>query len=110
MDIYDRAIQFTFRSKADAEEFLHRMRVMANKFDVVTVNDILNDRGIEKAENGLGCGYHRSEIKKIKPVRAQDGTDFWEVDFPRPSAMIRDRNGYWTTMNVITLRKAEKGG
>lgn len=106
MDIFDRAPRFTFRTKTLAEEFLKRMREAVYKYDVVTVNDILKDRGEPTVRNGHQFGYHRNEVRKLKPKSVER---FWQVEFPIPSRMVRDSNGYWTTENVLALEKLEIG-
>ena len=107
MEILDRAPSFTFRTKTLAEEFLKRMRRMTYLFDVVTLNDVMKDRGEPMVTDGHSFGYHKNEVRKLKPKSIKN---HWYVEFPVPSRMVRDRNGYWTTENVLALEKIKEGG
>lgn len=107
MEIFDRAPRFTFRTKTLAEEFLKRMRRATYMFDVVTINDILKDRGESSIPGGFDFGYHRNEVRKLKPKSVEN---HWSVEFPIPSRMVRDKNGYWKTENVLALEKSKEGG
>lgn len=101
MDIsIDRAPGFTFTSKKSGEEFLKKLRDLAYKVDVVTMNDILKEYGCGKIPEGYMYGYHRSEVKKLKVEEAEH---YWHVIFPIPGKLIRNQHGYWTTDNIKTL-------
>ena len=109
--IYD-APYFTFRTKILGEEFCKRLRDLAYKIDVVTVNDILKDRGEKSIPEGYKYGYNRSEIKKLKPKK--DGKE-WCVYFSAPKKLVHDEHGYWTTetkevLNALDAADLEEGG
>lgn len=95
MDLFDLKPMFIFRTRELANQFCERMRHNAAKYDVVTVNDILKDQEKQAAKQGFKYGYSKAEIKKLKPVMEQGK---WFVIFPKPGKMVRDKNGYWTTI------------
>ena len=105
MNIFDREPLFTFGTKQEATDFIKRIRDIAYKCDVVTINDILKDRGIKTCPEGYQFGYHRKDLKKITPVKFGFN---WKVDFPVAGKMVRDIHGYWTVENA--LEATEKGG
>ena len=106
MDILDRAYRWEFESKTGAEAFIKRMRDMAYKIDVITLNDIFKDRMEGITPEGFQYGYSKKDIRKLKAEKA--GTR-WEVRFPKPGKMVRDTHGYWTT-EIDILRNPDPGG
>lgn len=98
METTDRAPYYMFRTKGEADAFCKRMRDIAYKVDVVTVNDILLDRKEHFViDGGYQHGYTRKDCKKLKPEKC--GSE-WIVTFPcAPGKMIRDAHGHWTTEN-----------
>ena len=97
MAIFDNAPSFEFRTRTLGEEFCKRLRDMAYKIDVVTLNDIYKDRKVQLVPEGYSYGYSRKEIKKLKAERSGE---IWAVYFPIPGKLVRDKNGYWTTESV----------
>ena len=107
MDIFRQAPLFGFRTKTLGEEFLRRLREMAYKIDVVTVNDILKDRGEPVVPEGHHYGYDRKTIRKLK---LEKNGSLWQVQFPLPGRMVRDGNGYWTAEETDIFRFPKTGG
>ena len=107
MEIFGKEPRFTFDSKEEADGFLKKLREDSLKYDVITMNDILARRLIRTEIEGYHYGYHKDEIKKMKVVK-ENGE--WCITMPIPSKMVRDENGYWTTINVLTPVKDENGG
>ena len=107
MDILEKPLQFPFKRKSEAESFLKELRDEAYKYDVVTINDVLLIRGERSIPEGYKYGYHRDELKKLK---AKPGMEGWTVELPLPGRMIRDRNGYWTTENILKMEELQSGG
>lgn len=108
MDIFEKDGGLFFPTKREAEQFLQKVKNMAYKIDVVTVNDVLINSGrAVKAEyhrDGLKYGYARKEIRKWKAEKI--GSEYL-VRIPAPGKMIRGENGYWTTENVRTLEMGD---
>lgn len=107
MDIFNRALQFTFHSRTLGDEFLKRIRNAVYKYDVIIVNDILTDRKEPTLPEGYHYGYDRKTVRKLK-VEKENGA--WIVRFPRPGKMVRDHHGYWTTEAVDIPENPDSGG
>lgn len=106
MSTFDQPFGFIFRTRTLGDEFLRKIRDAAYKYDVVVLNDILkeHDRDANLHPQGYHYGYSKKEIRKLKVEK--DGVH-WLVRFPEPGRMVRDENGYWTT---VRSAKAEGGG
>ena len=93
------APHFTFENKKKADEFLGTLRKMLYKYDVITVNDVMNvcKRPIQAEYyiDGLHFGYVKKDIQKIEPEKISK-TEY-VVKLPMPGRMVRGPHGYWTT-------------
>lgn len=107
VDIFDRELNYVFHTKQEGNDFLKRLRDIAYKCDVVTVNDILKDRGLGLSSGGYQYGYHKKMLKKVAPERIGS---FWQVVLPVPGKMVRDIHGYWTVDKVKELEAINAEG
>lgn len=94
MDIYEQAPKFTFRTKAEAADFLEHLRKFVYKFDILTLTDALHMKNESCGIGGLSVGYSRKTVKALKEQKDK-GSGLWIVQLPKPGRMVRRSDGYW---------------